>query len=88
VGWGPPAYALADRVAAASPAAVRATVALLRQTRHAEPFARALAAEATVQGRVCVEGDLALGLDALVGRREPAYPDYDAGARSRRPARL
>jgi len=101
------AYALAERIAAASPAAVRGTVKLLRQvcdrtrtptlpqpamltaaaglvlfslhtqTRRQDVFKAALDAEAEVQGAVCTSGDLAIGLEAVVQKKNPLFGDFD-----------
>ena len=38
-----------------------------------------------MQGRVCIEGDLPLGLDAVVAKRTAVFPDYDP---RRGPSRL
>ena len=68
------ALALAQKIAAASPVAVRASVKSMR-TVVDERLERTLQREADSQSIAYAAGDLVEGLKALAEKRDPMYPD-------------
>ena len=69
------ALALAQKIAAASPVAVRASVKSMRSIID-EQLERTLQREANTQSIAYAAGDLVEGLKALAEKRDPVYPDF------------